>query len=489
MRKSFARRIPGILITLFLAAAMALFLIGIEQTKFLPTKLLLLAGGIMALLLVIIGLLARDVRRTGSMILGIFLTVAVLVGITAGTYYVSNAVNALNDLTQVKVEITDMGVYVRLEDPAQDLADAVGYRFGIQESLDRESTDKAIRELEEELGTKLDITGFAGLEELVDALLVTRQVDAILLNSAYLDLLEEMEGYEQTQTKMRELHSRQVQTEIQIEVKPTEPEAEGEQPSNTFIAYISGIDSRKGLTARSRSDVNILAVVNPDTHQVLLVSTPRDFYVPLPISNGKPDKLTHAGIYGIDVSVGTLEMLYGVDIDYYFRVNFSGFEKIVDALGGITVHSDYAFTTTHGKHTIREGENQLNGAEALGFARERYAFASGDRQRGKNQMAVIQAVIDKATSPAILTGFSQLMESVSGCFETSMPYDKIAELVREQLDNGGSWNIVSYSVDGTGASKKPYSQSTNAYVMVPKQETVDKAKEKIAKVLNGEILE
>lgn len=258
--------------------------------------------------------------------------------------------------------------------------------------------------------------------------------------------------------------------------------------------YLSGIDSRSGLISKSRSDVNILAVINPDTRQVLLVSTPRDFYVPLPISNGVPDKLTHAGIYGVDVSIGTLEMLYGIDIDYYFRVNFSGFERIVDALDGVTVYSDVAFTSSKYSspdktYYFTEGRNDLDGAAALVFARERYAFSDGDRRRGEHQMAVIKAVMEKAMSPTLLTNYTAIMESVSGSFETSMPYEKIAELVRNQLDNGGSWNIVSASVNGTNDYRVPYSLSTEAYVMIPDQATVDAAKLKIQQVYDGEFVQ
>lgn len=253
-----------------------------------------------------------------------------------------------------------------------------------------------------------------------------------------------------------------------------------------FSVYISGIDSRSGLIAKSRSDVNIVATVNTETRQVLLVSTPRDYYVPLPISNGQPDKLTHAGIYGIDCSMGTLEMLYETEIDYYFRVNFSGFEGIVNALGGITVDSEVAFSS--GDYSFVQGENYMDGAAALTFARERYAFASGDRQRGKNQMAVIKGVINKAISPALLTNYTSILESVAGSFEASIPYDVLAALVKQQLSDGGEWNIVSYSVDGTGASKKPYSLSTNAYVMEPDYNTVNQAIAMMEQVKNGEIL-
>jgi LCP family protein required for cell wall assembly len=161
--------------------------------------------------------------------------------------------------------------------------------------------------------------------------------------------------------------------------------------------YISGMDTWGHISVASRSDVNILAAVNPQTKQILLVSTPRDYYVPLSISGGAKDKLTHAGIYGIDVSEDTMEMLYDVDIDYYFKLNFSGFEGLIDAMGGITVWSDYDFTVDPIKHYV-VGENQLTGLEALAFARERHAFAGGDRQRGTNQMNVIQSVIDKMCS-------------------------------------------------------------------------------------------
>ncbi len=502
MRKPFQRRVPGLVLTVLLIISMVLFLIGLAKTQLFPAKLLLLAGGGCLMFAVIVGLLTRDFRRVGSMIVGVLLTVLILAGLVVGTSYLMDAVDTLNKLTQVQVEITDVGIYVRQDDPAKDMTDATDYCFGIMDELDRENTDTVLQDLEAELGVDMKVEIFAGLEELVDGLLTDRQVDAIVINSAYLDLLGEMEGYEQVEPQLRELHARQVETVVEPEELPAEPAEEQnvleqivdeviqeESSMEPFTMYISGIDSRKGMNAKGRSDVNILAVVNPATKQVLLLSTPRDYYVPLPISNGKPDKLTHAGIYGIDVSIGALEMLYGIDIDYYFRVNFSGFEKIINALGGITVHSDYAFTTTHGSHKIKKGDNQMDGAKALGFARERYAFTSGDRQRGKNQMAVIKGVIKKAMSPAILSSYTEVMDSVSGCFETSMPYDQIAELVREQLDKGVTWNIVTYSVDGTGASKKPYSLSSKAYVMVPRQETVDAAIEKIEKVYNGEILE
>lgn len=227
--------------------------------------------------------------------------------------------------------------------------------------------------------------------------------------------------------------------------------------------------------------------MNPNTRQIVLVSTPRDFFVPLSISVGVPDKLTHAGIYGVQVSMDTLGMLYEIPVDYYFRVNFNGFEDIIDALGGITVYSAYEFGS--GVNYFHEGMNEVNGSRALAFARNRYAFASGDRQRGKNQMEVIKGVIHKCMSPAILTGYMDILNAVEGSFETSVPYDKIAELIRRQLSEGGEWNIMSVSADGSNGSEIPYSMSQYAYVMYPDMDTVNHARELIAKVRAGKILE
>lgn len=493
MKKAFSGRLPGLSITILLTVALTLFMAILIKTKMLPSKLLLLAGMLFLLFVVCVCLLTWDMRKTGRMVTGSVLTMALLFVLMIGTPYLTKAVSTLNKLTGVNVEVADVGVYVKNESPIQDLSGLNGKTVGILGILDRDNTDKALQELRNQAGT-LDTTEYIGLSELADGLM-EEEVDAILLNNAFLDLLTETEGYEDILDKIYEIHTQQTETVIEKVEDETKDKwnildlfgEEEEKEDRVFTMYISGIDNRGGLIAKSRSDVNILATVNVDTRQVLLVSTPRDYYVPLPISNGQCDKLTHAGIYGVDVSIGTLEMLYGIDIDYYFRVNFSGFERIIDALGGVTVNSDYDFSA--GGYYFQKGENHMNGSQALAFARERKSFKEGDRQRGRNQMAVIKAVINKAMSPAILSGYADIMESVAGSFETSMPYDLIAELVRDMLEKGGSWNIVSYSVNGSGDSRRPYSMSTNAYVMIPDQETVDTAIEKINQVMNGEVVE
>lgn len=259
-----------------------------------------------------------------------------------------------------------------------------------------------------------------------------------------------------------------------------------------FVVYLSGVDTRGELTEKARSDVNILAVVNPQTKQVALINTPRDYYVDLAGTDSK-DKLTHAGLYGVENSMQTLGNLYGIEVDHYIRINFAGFMTIVDALGGVDVYSDYAFTSVgspgyYDPTTFVEGWNHLDGQAALAFARERYAFASGDIQRGINQMKVIDAMLNKIKSPALLMSFSKLMEAASDCFVTSFSQDQISALVRMQLSNFAEWTIESYTVTGTSAkSTQCYSaKGQSLYVMKPDTNSVNEAKALIAGVLGGE---
>ncbi|MCD8331692.1 MAG: LCP family protein, partial [Oscillospiraceae bacterium] len=328
----------------------------------------------------------------------------------------------------------------------------------------------------------LETAEYDSLTDLADALLVSEEVDAIVLNIAYLDVLEEIEGYEDIADRIVQVTYHAVETVVETNNSTTS--------DSVFTVFISGIDSRSStLSSKSRSDVNILAVVNTETRQVLLVSTPRDYYVPLSISNGRKDKLTHAGIYGISVCMDTISMLYDVDVDYYFRLNFAGFVDIIDALGGITVVSDYTFTTQNvGGYSFVAGENEVDGAAALAFCRERYAFSSGDRQRGKNQMAVIEGVINKLVSSDLLLNYASVLSALEDSFETSVPYSLISQIVKDQLADNSAWNIVSYSVDGSGDYQIPYSMSQYAYVMVPDESTVATAQELIQAVLNGETI-
>ena len=481
--------IPGAVITIIVIMLSVVFMGLLAMTKMVPTIYMLIIGIVLAVIAAIIWLLVWHTRYTGRFIGGTVLAVIMIAILAFGGFYINKTRSAISNISGETTEVTQMAVYVKNDDAADSVEATAGYTYGILSSLDRENTDGAVAHLNSEFGTEVQTKEYAGLTELADGIL-NGEVNAMLLNSGYLSVYEDMDGYTDFSTKIKEVGTVDVESTIQSaeESTPIEPitTANG---GKVYTIYLSGIDTRGEMTAKSRSDVNIIATVNTDTHEILLVSTPRDYFVPLSISGGAPDKLTHAGIYGIDVCMDTLGMLYDIDINYYFRINFGGFVKVIDALGGITVNSDYDFDSKNilGYH-FNKGENYVNGEQALIFARERYAFQEGDRQRGKNQMEVIRGVVKKALSPEILTSYSSILSSLDGCFGTNITYEEIAQILQQQLTNGGDWTIVSYSVDGTGATEKPYSMSQKAYVMVPNYDTVNKAKSLMEKVRNGEVV-
>lgn len=374
-----------------------------------------------------------------------------------------------------KLSTDEYGVYVLKEDVAQEIKDISGYRLGYNSAYSKEDMDNVLSKVENELEEEALQVSYNDPAKLANALL-NKDVGAIVLNQAMIDTIvsagddsddgEDNGEFADFTDKIRCIYT------VNIEKILAGMEDNGDVTKQCFNVYISGADNEGQVTTNSRSDVNIIMSVNPVTHQILLLSTPRDYYVPLSVSNGVKDKLTHAGNYGIDVSRETLEMLYDTQIDYYVKLNFTGFVNIIDALGGIDIESDYSFYT-HG-YSYSEGLNKnLSGIEALWFARERHAFAEGDRQRGKHQMKVIESVIDKCQSTALLHNYDAIMSQVSESFLTNMSKKNIKALVNLQLEESPKWKIISYSVSGQGSSEYTYSiPSQRAYVMFPDENNI-----------------
>lgn len=248
-----------------------------------------------------------------------------------------------------------------------------------------------------------------------------------------------------------------------------------------YAIYISGIDTYGQISTVSRSDVNMLAVVNPDKRQILLVNIPRDYYVPLHNIGEVPDKLTHAGLYGVHTSRQTLENLFEVKIPYYVRINFTSLVDVIDAIGPIEVHSDHAFKS------FQEGVNTLNSTQALEFSRERYSFSEGDRQRGRNQQRVIEAVIAEMSRPETATRLPQIIGSVEDSVETNLSEASLKSIINNQIDDIRGWNVTSIAVDGAGDMLPTYSYGAQPlYVMIPDAESVATAKEQIMQRMKQE---
>ena len=367
-------------------------LVGLWKLQMLPTTLIVLGAVLAALVVALVVVLTWSGEGKVWMIVGISVAVIGILATSFGSFYTWKLVNTFAGISAGETEIVQIGVYMRADDKRDISAD---FKFGVWDPKDSEevdNVDSVIKKLNKDLKTTISCAGYETPLELVDALLDS-ELDAIILNKAYLDVWAEVPGYEEKLPLLREAIMQEVEVVIP-EKKPVDKEPEYTALKDSFAVYISGIDARGGgVGIKTRSDVNIVAVVNPKTKQVLLVNTPRDYYVPIssPQSylNGKKDKLTHAGLGGPNGSRETLSNLYGIDISYYFKVNFGGFVEIVDALDGITVHSDFDFKTRDEDGSVyyyHKGDNELDGKAALGFCRNRYSFIDGDNQRGKTEL-------------------------------------------------------------------------------------------------------
>ncbi|MCI9246506.1 MAG: LCP family protein [Clostridia bacterium] len=308
--------------------------------------------------------------------------------------------------------------------------------------------------------------------------LINNTVKVIFVSSVQYDILgEEIEKFKDD-TKI--LYT--AKHEIKATVKVEDEESKYNIQNGIFNVYISGIDTEGNISNVARSDANIIATINTNTHEVLLTSVPRDYYVTLH-SYGAKDKLTHSGIYGINETVKTVEDLMGIDINYYVRVNFTTVRKLVDTLGGVDVYSDYSFTSY--TYSYQKGYNHMNGAQALEFSRERYSFADGDNQRVKNQQHVMEAIIKKVlNSNTILTKYTNILNSLEGSFQTNIKQSEISSLVKGQLNNMSSWTIKTNSLTGTGVNNTTYSMGSQLlYTMVPDRTSVSEAKQKIKDIM------
>lgn len=346
-----------------------------------------------------------------------------------------------------------------------------------------EGLNESIKKIEDQIDVSM--VPYTNLEELGYAVL-SGEVDSIIVEDSYKSILDNEEDNSDRLENFKSLTK--TIYNFSIKIKQEDISKDVDVTDKTFAIYISGIDTYGDISSVSCSDVNMLLVVNPKTHQILMVSIPRDYYVQLHGTTGNKDKLTHAGSYGIEMSIQTIEDLLDMNINYYVKVNFTSLIDIVDALGGVEVYSEYTFTSIEG-YSYTAGYNSVDGIQALWFARERKAFLDGDRQRGRNQQALIDAIFRKATSKSVITKYNSLLNGIKGSFVTNMSVDRITALIKMQLSDNAKWTITSTSLDGTDSSNYTYTYSNQLlYVMEPNMDSVEAAKSMIDQVYNGEKL-
>lgn len=422
-------------------------------------------------LAMVIGLAKK--HRTYKLTILCFIIVLLLSGIYI---YVTNYTLATSDFLgnvfQERAETEDYYVVVRKTssyDSVDDIADETVYFFQIEDDVQSELESKVDVQFE----AQNSLTGLGNN-------LLSEEIDVIFISSSqYAILSEEIEDFE-SDTKI--IYTATHEIERMIGTAGGNSNSKYTVENGIFNVMISGIDTSGNIRNVGRSDANIVVTINTNTHEVLLTSIPRDYYVTLHGKQAK-DKLTHSGIYGINETVTTVEDLLDIDINYYVRVNFSTVVELVDTLGGIEVYSDYDFT--RGNYHFNKGYNYIYGDAALVFSRERQSFAAGDNQRVKNQQHVIEAIMKKVlNSTTILTKYTSILNALEDNFQTNINQNEISDLVKNQLDNMSSWTIKTNALTGTGASRTTYSLgSSYAYVMIPDSDSVDEAKQEIKETM------
>lgn len=445
----------------------AIFIGLLFYIKMIPVKYIIIASVVLIVLLVLIMLMMNSKKKAVG-IIGMVLIVLMSAIFGTGIFYVNRTYKVINRVVDKDFNLSTYYVLVKSDSSYQKLKDLKNKNLGFMQ----ESAEK----LKDEIKITFNNRTFDSVGNLYYAF-TDNSIDAMVIGSGIYDgLVDNNDSFEKSVKIIAKLYVKADKKQEHVDIDVAKP----------FIIYLAGEDNGNGVQEFTRNDANIIVVVNPYTHKILLVNTPRDYLLPLWNQKDKMDKLTHFGYYGINTSVSAMETLYGVKVDSYVRICYEAVVNLVDSVGGIDIYSDKTFVTSHEPRVrVKKGMNHFNGTKALAFSQERYAYESGDRHRGQNQQAVLSAVIKKiSTNKAYLLKYPDIIESVSDYFVTNISMNDVQELIKSQLNTLASWDVESISVDGEGDMQYTYSiPKEKKYVMIPSETSVKKAKDKINAVL------
>ena len=473
--KKTIKRVLYFLLGIILLGLVGMLIYSMKLVNIIPNKYFILGTILLSVIVLIIELfLLIDFKKTWLKIIKgimIFLAFLLCFGCIFGLNYLNKTLNFFENIKIIKEEVTDYYVIVKKDTKYQEVSDLYGTKMAHFINTDEEVLDSLKLEL---IYSEINST-----DELIKALYEDK-VDSILISDIVKDTFEDED--EEFNDKIRILKTISIKKEIEDISKRVS------MKNTPFNILISGIDTYGAINTVSRNDVNIIASVNPNTNQILLIHIPRDFYVRLHGKTGNKDKLSHANYYGYNVVVQSIEDLFGIDINYYVKVNFTTYIDLINNIGGITVYADKNLYREG--CNIHKGYNKLNGFCALQFARIRKQYSDGDRHRGRNQEQVIEAIFKKLTSGStLLTQYTDILSALDGKFATNMDINELTNYVKYELDDFKNYKITSIQVDGSGAYYPTYSYPKQLlWVMIPYQNTIDTAKDKINKVFNGEEL-
>lgn len=456
-----------------------LLTVNVVNMNVLPLKYLYIYYGAMLFLIILMGSIVIFTKKKYWKFISLILNIIISAFCIILMIYVQKT-NAFFDKISKLTETSSYLLIVNKDSKYEKTDDVKGLKTGI--SITSIESLNFVDDLKEKY--KLEVIEYDNILTQTNDLF-DNKIDVMIINSGVKEILAEQ--IEDLDNKIRVIDEIAVEIEVEDPNKKINVNKKNNQADGTsFNIYISGIDTFGRISNVSRSDVNIIVTVNRETKKILITNIPRDCYVLLNGTNGPKDKLTHAGLYGINMSVATLEDLLSIDIDYYARVNFSSFVKLINAVGGVTIDSEVGFCDEN--YCFKKGPNTLNGNRALAYVRIRHPFADGDTTRAKHQEMLIKALIEKITSSTtILTKYGEILDSLSDCLQTSMPEDVIKSIVKDQIDTMPSWTIELTAVEGKAAMlSRLYSFSgSEFYVDIPYLESVNAVHDSIMNFIDG----
>lgn len=465
------RKVSGI-ITLLLLISILMFFGIIFYINVLPIFYTILAF-ILALAINFGLLFLNFSKKKGLRLIGDFLSILIISILVYITSYLFNTLGFLFNVTDGDYLVKNYNVVVLKNSNYNSLEDLNNKDVGISETI----TDDTLNKVQENINkkTKVNYKNYESSDILTNAL-INKEIDAAILENSELSILKE--------NKKENFDKLKVIYEIEIKNDIASLKEAVNINNEPFNIYISGIDTYGKINSSSRSDVNILLTINPKTEKILMTWIPRDYYVYINDSTYK-DKLTHAGIYGIDSSIYAISNLLDVKVNYYVKVNFTSVIEIVDLLGGVTVYNNEEFTTIENV-TFRQGNLNLSGKDALAFVRERKNLKEGDVGRGKHQILVLEALMHKAMSKDIIKNYNKLLQSLDDAFVTNMPQNAMLGFIKKEIQSPRNWQMESNILNGTDAYEYTYSyKSTELYVMKPNEESVNMAQSKIKDMMKN----
>ena len=476
----------GIVLSILLVVASFYLLYQLIKINVLPTKLLFLITIIFVLLdAIFVLLLCYFSKGIVSKIICIVLILVLMFGSCMGGYYISKTGSLLTNITNVtKHAKNTVSVVVKQSSDIKNKSQLNGLSVGTLRTIGTQGSSKALKELSKD-GIVMNQSEYDSLSAMLEAF-YNGEVDSIIINESSRSQILDMESYADFDNNTRVVY----QTSYKVE-NTDKANAVTDITSKPFNVLISGSDTRGGFDENGRSDVIMVATVNPKTSTVLLTSVPRDYYVSTACDaadgcmQGALDKITHTGIHGTNTTKRTVEQLLGIEINYTFKVGFDTVTDLVDALGGVDVYVEPGYAVTTSTFSVHEGTNHLDGQHALAYARERYSYTEGDRQRTKNQQQVLMGIVNEATKPSVITKYASIMDAMANTFSTTMSNEEISDLIKYQINNNPKWKMEQYMVDGIGDTLMCAELGDAASVMVPDQSTVKLAKDKINAVLAG----